>query len=290
LRVTDFDDVALSTPQSRESLARPHSPQEPVDAVHEKIEGDSEASRETMGTETAPVPPRDLDSIPSTPVAETEAPQPQPETTNTDSESSGHVPFKLSDPPGALFHYKDSDRNLYQYTERYLWLSEERCEIGKLQTSMLQEDSAISSKAAAWSSQTGIGLLYLTDGPDKSARLKGILCLAYATDFVKPADDVFGFTILGTIHRFQKIDPDDPDVCQRWTIAIWKAITAAKDLRSTVESSPGYKRQLQELEFLNVGSAAAGERLSDKYGSYSKQGRSEPKDSPSVITVLRLGK
>jgi len=68
-----------------------------------------------------------------------------------------------------------------------------------------------------------------------------MLCLAYATDFVKPRPDLFGFTIATVTYHFQETEESR---CQEWTVAIGRAINEAKHLRHSLEASSGHKAAL----------------------------------------------
>jgi hypothetical protein len=128
------------------------------------------------------------------------------------------------------------------YTKKYFWLSEEPMAISVLKST----DAVMTRTTAAWASQTGIGLLYYADAPDKRAQPKGVLCLAHATEICGPYDGWFSFTMYGLEHRFRSAH--DQLSGRWWAVFLGKAIAEANGLRPFVEDSHGYREFLRNFD------------------------------------------
>jgi hypothetical protein len=106
------------------------------------------------------------------------------------------------------------------------------------------EKPEVAHPVAAWSSQTGKGLLYFVKHADQKEHPAGVLNLAYATDLHKDGADAFAFKISGSKHAFEAQTTAERD---GWYLAVEKAIVDAKEAKEGIESSEGYKEQKEKI-------------------------------------------
>jgi hypothetical protein len=149
-------------------------------------------------------------------------------------------PFKRM----AILEYQVAGRSYPSLTKTYFRLDDK-----PLEDSSTSTDNLVTRRTVAWASQTGIGLLYCGDGPDKKrvACIDDILCLAYAGKICGPDHGWYSFTIYGREHRFWSWDDQ---LSKQWAAILGNAIAEAQSVRSFIEESPGYQKSLRSLELL----------------------------------------
>jgi len=145
---------------------------------------------------------------------------------------------------GALGYKAPGLKNAFRFSKKYFWFGEEAVPASNLREYLRGEKPEIAHAVAAWSSQTGKGLLYFVKHADQKEHPAGALNLAYATDLTKDGVDSFHFKISGHKHAFEAQSAAERD---GWFVAVEKAIADAKEAKEGIESSEGYKEQKDKI-------------------------------------------
>jgi hypothetical protein len=160
------------------------------------------------------------------------------------------------------------------YDRKYFWLSEAPVPLHALASDISTGKPGVSHAVVAWASQTGKGLLFFSDAKHKTRIPKGIIHLGHASALFKggpqgrgsliqnPIPTTFFSDSASIIASFTfKIDGvrksfhvDNAFLRDHWVEAIDIAMTEGAKLRGSIESSEGYKKQ---LEYLDAHRAAA---------------------------------
>lgn len=156
------------------------------------------------------------------------------------------VEDKVAEPiySGALGYKAPGLKNAFRFAKKYFWFGEEPVPASSLGEYLRGEKPEIAHPVAAWSSQTGKGLLYFVKHADKKESPAGVLNLAYATDLVKDGTIAFAFKIHGHKHAFEAQTLTERD---GWFVAVEKAIAEAKEAKELIESSEAYKEEKTKL-------------------------------------------
>ncbi|CAI9634004.1 hypothetical protein GT037_005337 [Alternaria burnsii] len=205
----------------------------------------------TAGTvEPAPAPVVATEPVVAAPVAE-EAPKTE-EVPKTEGEATAAAPVeeakeeKVVEPiySGALGYKAPGLKNAFRFAKKYFWFGEEPVAADNLREYLRGEKPEVAHPVAAWSSQTGKGLLFFVKHADQKEHPAGVLNLAYATDLAKDGAVAFAFKISGHKHTFEATTAAERD---GWFVAVEKAITEAKASKDTIESSEGYKENKEKI-------------------------------------------
>ncbi|RYN29258.1 hypothetical protein AA0114_g12376 [Alternaria tenuissima] len=205
----------------------------------------------TAGTvEPAPAPVVATEPVVAAPVAE-EAPKTE-EVPKTEGEAVAAAPVeevkeeKVVEPiySGALGYKAPGLKNAFRFAKKYFWFGEEPVAADNLREYLRGEKPEVAHPVAAWSSQTGKGLLFFVKHADQKEHPAGVLNLAYATDLAKDGAVAFAFKISGHKHTFEATTAAERD---GWFVAVEKAITEAKASKDTIESSEGYKENKEKI-------------------------------------------
>ena len=135
----------------------------------------------------------------------------------------------------------------FKFSKRSFWLGEEPVSVQNLSTYLRGEKPETGHSTAAWSSQTGKGLLYFVKHAEEKKQPQGVLNLAEASDLEKASPHEFTFKIHGHKHAFKAANDAERDA---WFVAIEKAMTEAKASKDTITSSESYKETLASLGML----------------------------------------
>ncbi|KAL1306985.1 hypothetical protein AAFC00_005617 [Neodothiora populina] len=131
----------------------------------------------------------------------------------------------------------------FKFSKKYFWLGEEPVSHEKLTTYLRGEKPEVAHSTAAWSSQTGKGLLYFAKHADDKANPAGVLNLSEAFDLEKHAPTEFSFKLNGHKHTFKSEEGSRDG----WYVAIEQTMAEAKASQDTVMGSEGYKEALAHL-------------------------------------------
>ncbi|KAF2264545.1 hypothetical protein CC78DRAFT_568242 [Lojkania enalia] len=145
---------------------------------------------------------------------------------------------------GAL-GYKAPGLKNFRFSKKYFWFGEDAVPVSNLNQYMRGEKPEVAQPTAAWSSQTGKGLLYFVKHADQKETPAGVLNLAEASDLTKDGTVAFHFKMHGHKHAFETQLTTERD---GWYIAVEKAIEEAKSAQEGITSSEGYKEQLEKLK------------------------------------------
>ncbi|KAH7080518.1 Pleckstrin homology domain-containing protein [Paraphoma chrysanthemicola] len=153
---------------------------------------------------------------------------------------------KVAEPiySGALGYKAPGLKNAFRYSKKYFWFGEESVPASNLREYLRGEKPEIAHGVAAWSSQTGKGLLYFVKHADQKENPAGVLNLAYADNLHKDGTVAFAFKISGHKHAFEAQTAPERD---GWFVAVEKAIAEAKEAKEGIESSEGYKEQKEKI-------------------------------------------
>ena len=131
-----------------------------------------------------------------------------------------------------------------RFTKRYFYFSEEPVEAKNLAAFHQNEKPAVANPIAAWASQTGKGLLFMTKRAEDKATPIGIFNLADITDLTKEASSELVFKVNGQKHTFQAAHAAERD---SWYAALEAKAAEATAEKETVTGSEGYKAELERL-------------------------------------------
>lgn len=145
---------------------------------------------------------------------------------------------------GALGYKAPGLKNAFRFNKKFFWFGEEPVAAENLREYLRGEKPEIAHPTAAWSSQTGKGLIFFVKHADQKEHPAGILNLAYATDLHKDGANAFAFKISGHKHAFEAQTAAERD---GWFVAVEKALTEAKAAKDGVESSDGYKESKEKI-------------------------------------------
>lgn len=133
----------------------------------------------------------------------------------------------------------------FRFSKKYFWFGEEEpVSVQSLSHYLRGEKAEIAHPTAAWSSQTGKGLLFFVKHSDEKATPAGVLNLAEATDLSKDGTVAFFFKLHGHKHTFESATLKERN---GWFAAFEKKIEEAKAAKEGVVSSEGYKEELSKL-------------------------------------------
>ncbi|KAF1915210.1 Pleckstrin homology domain-containing protein [Ampelomyces quisqualis] len=213
----------------------------------------------------APVEPVPID-IPVASAPEAEESKPEGETAAPVEEKNDETPETKAIEPilsGALGYKGPGLKNAFRFSKKYFWFGEEAVPASNLREYLRGEKPEVAHSVAAWSSQTGKGLLFFVKNADQKEHPAGVLNLAYATDLHKDGTQVLTFKISGSKHTFEAETAAERD---GWYVAIEKAISEAQEAKEGIESSEAYKEQKEKIgkpTTLTVGNATAPKKSSE---------------------------
>ncbi|KAF2747415.1 hypothetical protein M011DRAFT_494531 [Sporormia fimetaria CBS 119925] len=145
---------------------------------------------------------------------------------------------------GALGYKAPGLKNAFRYSKKYFWFGDEAVSVQSLSHYLRGEKTEVAHPTAAWSSQTGKGLLYFVKHADEKATPAGVLNLSEATDLSKDGPVAFFFKLHGHKHSFEAQNLKERN---GWFVAVEKAIEEAKATKETVIQSESYKEELAKL-------------------------------------------
>ncbi|KAF2656535.1 hypothetical protein K491DRAFT_374353 [Lophiostoma macrostomum CBS 122681] len=145
---------------------------------------------------------------------------------------------------GALGYKAPGLKNAFRFSKKYFWFGEEPVSVQSLSQYLRGEKAEVANPTAAWSSQTGKGLLYFVKHADEKATPAGVLNLSEGTDLSKDGLANFHLKLHGHKHTFEA-----STLAERngWFVAIEKAIEEAKAAKEGIVGSESYKEELNKL-------------------------------------------
>lgn len=180
---------------------------------------------------------------------------------------------------GALGYKAPGLKNAFRFSKKYFWFGEEPVPSANLSTFLRGEKPEVAHPVAAWSSQTGKGLLFFVKHADQKEHPAGVINLAYATDLVKDGTIAFALKISGHKHTFEAQNAPERD---GWFVAVEKAIAEAKEAKEGIESSEGYKEQKEKLGKPAVLAAASASTPKKSIDATPKLAEGEASTAPAT--------
>lgn len=142
----------------------------------------------------------------------------------------------------------------FRFTKRFFYFSEDAVEAKNLTSYLASEKaSAAAQRTAAWATQTGKGLLFLTKRAEDKATPAGIFNLSEVSDITKEGSTEFSFKTHGHKHVFQATSTAERD---GWVAALTTKSTEAEAVKETITGSEGYKAELEKITKPAVAAAA----------------------------------
>ncbi|RAO65535.1 uncharacterized protein BHQ10_001547 [Talaromyces amestolkiae] len=133
----------------------------------------------------------------------------------------------------------------FRFTKRFFYFSEDAVEAKHLTSYLASEKgSAAAQRTAAWATQTGKGLLFLTKRAEDKATPAGIFNLSEVSDIAKEGSTEFSFKTHGHKHVFQATSTAERD---GWVSALNTKSAEAEADKETVTGSEGYKAELEKI-------------------------------------------
>ncbi|KAF2131544.1 hypothetical protein P153DRAFT_383638 [Dothidotthia symphoricarpi CBS 119687] len=197
-----------------------------------------------VGESSAPVAPVPFVDVQTTEPVGADAVTEQPAV--EDEVAAPVEEVKVAEPiySGTLGYKAPGLKNAFRFAKKHFWFGEEPVPTSSLTQYLRGEKPEIGHSVAAWSSQTGKGLLFFVKHADKKDAPDGVLNLAYATDLVKDGALAFALKVSGHKHTFEASTAAERD---GWFIAAEKVIAEAKEAKESIESSESYKEQKEKL-------------------------------------------
>ncbi|RAH86437.1 hypothetical protein BO86DRAFT_110244 [Aspergillus japonicus CBS 114.51] len=131
-----------------------------------------------------------------------------------------------------------------RFAKRFFYFHDDAVEAKQLSAFHQNEKPAVANPIAAWASQTGKGLLFLTKRAEDKATPAGIFNLSEVSDIAKEGANEFHFKVNGHKHTFQAVSSAERD---GWVLALETKAAEAKAEKETIVASEGYKAELEKL-------------------------------------------
>ncbi|KFZ15208.1 hypothetical protein V502_05728 [Pseudogymnoascus sp. VKM F-4520 (FW-2644)] len=135
-------------------------------------------------------------------------------------------------------------KKLAGFQKRFFWFGTDAVEVKSLSNYLRGEKPEVGNHNAAWSSQTGKGLLYFSKHAGEKSAPVGLINLADITDVKEDGTVEFSFVSNSQKHVFQTANLVDRD---SWVAALKEKSAEAKESTETITGSEGYKEQLASL-------------------------------------------
>lgn len=163
--------------------------------------------------------------------------------------------------------------------ELYFWFGEEAVEVKKLSSFLSKATTDYAHNAAAWSSQTGKGLLYYAKNKDQKDAPAGVLPLAEVSDIATVGTTEFTFKLGGHKHVFITSGEHERE---GWLKALKPEAEAASGKKEEIHGSEGFKKALEELKPAVVASSVAPKKSTEERAPREENGTKEKSKSRSV--------
>lgn len=167
----------------------------------------------------------------------------------------------------------------FRFTKRFFYFSDDAVDAKNLLQYLGSEKSSTEAKrTAAWATQTGKGLLFLTKRAEDKATPAGIFNLSEVSDINKEGANEFSFKTHGHKHVFQASSATERN---SWVAALTAKSTEAEAEKETITTSESYKAELEKLSkpagIAGVVKAAATPEKDAKEGEAAVEDKKEEK-------------
>ncbi|GAB7348455.1 hypothetical protein MBLNU459_g6872t1 [Dothideomycetes sp. NU459] len=170
-----------------------------------------------------------------------------------------------------------------KFSKKHFWFGDEAVSTQHLNNYLRGEKPEVAHPTAAWSSQTGKGLLFFAKQAEEKSSPAGVLNLSEASDLEKQFPHEFSFKLHGHKHTFKAANDAERD---GWFVALEKAIPEAKAAKEGILGSEGYKQSVAHLGKpaalaggVAAGSAVASHRKSTEVAKAEEPARAVSSDS-----------
>ncbi|KAL5346273.1 hypothetical protein ACLOAV_008541 [Pseudogymnoascus australis] len=183
---------------------------------------------EVVAAEVAPVEPAAATEATTEEAAVVETPK-------EEFKGEGLIGYKA---PGGFI------KKLAGFQKRFFWFGTDAVEVKSLSNYLRGEKPEVGNHNAAWSSQTGKGLLYFSKHAGEKSAPVGLINLADITDIKEDGTVEFSFVSHSQKHVFQTANLVDRD---NWVAALKEKSAEAKESTEAITGSEGYKESLAGL-------------------------------------------
>ncbi|KAI9722318.1 MAG: hypothetical protein M1812_001790 [Candelaria pacifica] len=132
----------------------------------------------------------------------------------------------------------------FRFSKKFFWFGDEAVAATDLHQYLRGEKPEVAHHNAAWSSQTGKGLLYFAKSESHKAQPAGIINLADISEVTKEGINDFHFKLHGQKHTFQAGSLSERD---SWLVAVQKRAAESKTTTESITGSAGYKENFGKL-------------------------------------------
>lgn len=132
----------------------------------------------------------------------------------------------------------------FRFSKKFFWFGDEAVAASDLHQYLRGEKPEVAHHNAAWSSQTGKGLLYFSKSASHKAQPAGIINLADISEIAKEGINEFHFKLHGQKHTFQAGSLSERD---SWLVAVQTRAAEAKTTTENITGSAGYKENFGKL-------------------------------------------
>ncbi|KFY66142.1 hypothetical protein V496_02167 [Pseudogymnoascus sp. VKM F-4515 (FW-2607)] len=206
--------------------------QKPVEEVVAAVDAAPAAVVAAPVEEVAPV---EVAPVEPTTEATTEEAAAAVETPKEEFKGEGLIGYKA---PGGFI------KKLAGFQKRFFWFGTDAVEVKSLSNYLRGEKPEVGNHNAAWSSQTGKGLLYFSKHAGEKSAPVGLINLADITDIKEDGTVEFSFVNHSQKHVFQTANLVDRD---NWVAALKEKSAEAKESTEAITGSEGYKESLAGL-------------------------------------------
>ncbi|KAJ5107917.1 hypothetical protein N7456_004592 [Penicillium angulare] len=242
--------------------------QKPVEETPAVVPAAETAVEAPAATETTEAPKETTEAA-ATPAVEEAATDKPAETTEAAEEKKEEIKPATE---GILGHKAPGLVKGLRFAKRFFYFNDEPVEAKQLSVFHQNEKPATANPTAAWASQTGKGLFFLTKRAEDKATPASIFNLADVTDLTKEGSNEFLFKVAGQKHTFQASNAAERD---SWFVALEAKSTEAKAEKDTITSSEGYKAELEKLTKPVVAIPAAKKTEEKKEETPAKEDKAE---------------
>ncbi|KAI9786057.1 MAG: hypothetical protein M1816_008148 [Peltula sp. TS41687] len=130
------------------------------------------------------------------------------------------------------------------YSKKFFWIGDHAVSLTDLHQYVRGEKPEVAHHNAAWSSQTGRGLLYFSKHKDHRQTPSGVINLADISELSKEGATEFHFKLHGQKHSFQAATQAERDV---WIASLENAAAEAKATSAAIMGGSGYKEVSERL-------------------------------------------
>ncbi|KAI9674669.1 MAG: hypothetical protein M1817_001572 [Caeruleum heppii] len=264
--------------QTAEPSTNMASTSEPSKAVASVPPTATESTTETTKDVTPAAASTDAATAPSTlpkesePVSESAAPA----KTETKPMTEGTLGYKA---PGLV--------SSFRFSKKFFWFGEEPVDVKHLSTYLRGEKPEIAHHNAAWSSETGKGLLYFSKYASERAIPAGIINLAEISELVKDGTTELHFKLHGQKHALQAASTSDRD---SWLAALEARAEEAKLSTERVTGSSRYKDHRTKLVGTTSGSRSERSRTRKSTDKAPEAARASTSSSSSSDAEGKKGR